>query len=148
MGEGNMTPTGIDAQMLVSGNIGGTCNGGNPTQVYKYAHDMGLVHGSCEQYVAHNLESEFTAIDICKDCVPPVPMVGDDGQAGCFAVTPSKMYYVDNYYSVRGEENMKAALQDGPISCGNYWGIYGFFYMKMGGDNLSIETDCIAGDVT
>jgi cathepsin X len=46
--DSNKTPTSIDAQMLVSGNIGGTCNGGNPTQVYKYAHDMGLVHGSCE----------------------------------------------------------------------------------------------------
>jgi cathepsin X len=109
------------------------------------------------------------------------------------------MYYIDNYYSVKGEANMKAALQDGPISCGihatdnfehnytggiysevvrfplinheisvvgysvdetgeeywigrnswgNYWGIYGFFYMKMGGDNLGIETDCIAGEVS
>jgi cathepsin X len=77
--QGNMTPTSIDAQMLVSGNIGGTCNGGNPTQVYKYAHDMGLVHGSCEQYVAHNLESEFSSINICMDCVPPAPAAGEDG---------------------------------------------------------------------
>jgi hypothetical protein len=60
--------------------------------------------------VAHNLESEFTAIDICKDCVPPAPAAGEDGQENCFAVTPNQMYYIDNYYSVKGEENMKAAL--------------------------------------
>lgn len=113
-----MTPTSIDAQMLVSGDIGGTCNGGNPTQVYKYAHEMGLVHGSCEQYVAHNLESAFESINICMDCQPPVPAAGETGAEGCHAVTPSKMYYIDNYYSVKGEANMKAALQDGPISCG------------------------------
>ena len=114
-------------------------------------------------------------------------------------MTPTK-YYVTDYYSVRGADNMKAALQDGPISCGvhadtafeayveadgifsesvkfpminheisvvgysvneageeywigrnswgNYWGIYGFFYIKMHGDNLAIETDCLAGNVS
>jgi hypothetical protein len=26
--------------------------------------------------------------------------------------------------------------------------MYDFFYMKMGGDNLAIETDCLAGNVS
>jgi len=50
-----MTPTGIDAQQVINVEAGGSCNGGNPTQVYKYAHDVGLVHSSCQQYVAFNL---------------------------------------------------------------------------------------------
>ena len=79
---------------------------------------MGLVHGSCEQYVAYNLQGPFEAIDTCKECWGPPPPEGDDGQDTCFAVTPARRYYVTDYYSVRGEENMKAALQDGPISCG------------------------------
>jgi cathepsin X len=33
----------------------------------------------------------------------------------------------------------------GRNSWGTYWGDYGFFYMKMGGDNLRIEQDCVAG---
>jgi cathepsin X len=195
----NWTPIGIDAQQVINAQAGGSCNGGNPTQVYKYAHDMGLVHSSCEQYVAYNLQTAYSAIDECRDCTGPAPAEGDDGMSGCYAVTPNERYYVTDYYSVVGVDNMKAALQDGPISCGvhadeafeaytggifseevrfplinheisvvgysvdeatgqeywigrnswgNYWGIYGFFYMQMYSDNLGIENDCLAGHVS
>jgi len=33
----------------------------------------------------------------------------------------------------------------GRNSWGTYWGINGFFRMKMGGDGLGIETVCTAG---
>lgn len=33
----------------------------------------------------------------------------------------------------------------GRNSWGSYWGESGFFRMKMGGDNLAIEKDCMAG---
>ena len=33
----------------------------------------------------------------------------------------------------------------GRNSWGNYWGEWGFFKIKMGSDNLLIETDCVAG---
>lgn len=36
----------------------------------------------------------------------------------------------------------------GRNSWGTYWGINGFFKMKMGGDNLAIEKDCVAGTPT
>lgn len=190
--------------MLINGYIGGSCNGGNPAQVYKYANEKGLVHSSCEQYIGHNLESAFTPLDECKDCSWPPPAEGEDGQENCFAVQSAR-YYVSSYYKVKGADAMKQALQDGPISCGvsvtdnflaykpenfaggiysehtgilqrinheisvvgyskdaetgdeywigrnswgNYWGNFGFFYMKMHSDNLKIETDCLAGDVT
>jgi cathepsin X len=48
-------PIGLNAQVIVNCQAGGTCNGGNPGAVYKWAHDYGLVHSSCEQYVAYNL---------------------------------------------------------------------------------------------
>ena len=41
-------PTGLNAQVIVNCQAGGTCNGGNPGAVYKWAHDYGLVHSSCE----------------------------------------------------------------------------------------------------
>jgi len=49
------SPVSINAQVVVNAQAGGSCDGGNPGQVYQYAHDTGLVSGSCEQYVAYNL---------------------------------------------------------------------------------------------
>jgi cathepsin X len=36
----------------------------------------------------------------------------------------------------------------GRNSWGTYWGEHGFFRVQMGGDNLAIEKDCIAGNPT
>jgi len=36
----------------------------------------------------------------------------------------------------------------GRNSWGTYWGDYGFFYMAMDGDNLGINTNCLAGTPT
>ena len=184
--------------MVVNCQAGGSCNGGSPAQVYKFAHDVGLQHESCMQYTAWNLQGrQCTDIDICRDCHGPPPAEGDDGMDGCRAVTDTK-YYISEYYNVRGADQMKAELYaHGPISCGihadtnfennyfcgiysekvlfpminheisvvgygfdeetqqgywvgrnswgSYWGEYGFFRMKMGGDNLGIESDCVAG---
>ena len=43
-----MAPVGLNAQVVVNAQAGGTCNGGNPGNVYEYAHNVGLVHSSCE----------------------------------------------------------------------------------------------------
>jgi len=176
---------------------GGSCNGGNPGGVYSAAHKKGLSHGSCMQYIAHNLEADGGDIDVCRDCTWPPPAAGESGLDQCKAVTDTK-YYVGDHYMLHGETKMKAEItQNGPISCGihatdnfennydggiysekvrfpminheisvvgfgkdattgeeywigrnswgTYWGMNGFFYMKMGGDNLAIETDCVAG---
>jgi len=111
------SPVSIDAQMVVNNQYGGSCNGGNPNEVYEAAHDYGLVHGSCEQYIAYNLQHSAQAINDCMDCSWPPPAANETGQEGCRAVDHKK-YYVDNYYSVRGETQMKAELLNGPISCG------------------------------
>jgi cathepsin X len=42
------TPVGLDAQVIVNCQAGGSCDGGNPGGVYKYAHKTGIAHSSCE----------------------------------------------------------------------------------------------------
>lgn len=113
------SPIGLDAQVVVNCQAGGSCDGGNPAQVYKYAHDYGLAHSSCEQYTAYNLQGRMCeAIDICRDCQGPPPAEGDDGLNNCEAVS-HPVYYISEYYNLRGVDQMKAELfQNGPISCG------------------------------
>ena len=87
--------------------------------MYEFAMSDGLVHATCMNYVAYNdVESICEAIDVCRDCTWPPPAVGDSGIEGCRAVTPAHRYYVSEYWNVRGADQMKAELQNGPISCG------------------------------
>ena len=118
-GDLNSSPVGLDAQTIVNCQAGGSCDGGNPAQVYKYAHDTGIPHSSCEQYTAYNLVDHMCEdIDICRDCTWPPPAEGETGLDGCTAVEHTK-YYVSEYYSLRGVDQMKAELYaNGPISCG------------------------------
>jgi len=112
------TPVSISAQVIVNAQAGGSCNGGNPGEVYQYAHDTGLLGGSCEQYVAQNLPTAFAPIDGCKDCTWPPPPAGETGQDKCWAVEDTR-YYISEYYPLFGADSMKAELfKNGPISCG------------------------------
>jgi len=189
------TQVSLNAQVIVNFAAGGSCNGGDPAGVLEWGYSHGLKHGSCMNYIAYNQQTEPSAIDACRDCHGPPPPAGEEALDQCTAVE-STDYWVTEHYSVVGIEQMKAALQDGPIGCGvhaddkfeldydgttifsevthgfinheisvvgygksdegedfwigrnswgTYWGDYGFFYMKMGGDNLRIEEDCIAG---
>lgn len=104
--------------MVINCQAGGSCNGGDPAQVFEYAMSDGLVHSSCMNYIAYNeVDSLCGAIDICRDCKGPAPLAGESGIKNCEAVT-DKRYYVNEYWHVVGAEQMKAELQDGPISCG------------------------------
>lgn len=81
------TPVGIDAQVVVNFQAGGSCDGGSPAGVYKYAHDTGLHHSSCMQYVAYNLQGSYgEPIDVCRDCTWPPPPEGETGIDNCWAV--------------------------------------------------------------
>jgi len=113
------TPVGLNAQAIINCQAGGSCDGGDPAVVYEYAFNNGIPDSSCEQYIAYNLvDRECGDYDLCKDCVPPTPEAGDDGLDGCGAV-PHVKYYVSEYYSVVGADQMKSELaQHGPIGCG------------------------------
>jgi len=114
------TPVGLDAQAIINCQAGGSCDGGNPGTVYEWAYNYGMVHSSCEQYVALNLQDRYCeAIDVCRDCSWPPPAEGDDSLDGCYAVKPAHQYYVNEYYKVKGADQMKAELYaHGSISCG------------------------------
>lgn len=111
-------PVGLDAQVIVDNQAGGSCDGGNPGGVYKYAHNYGIPHSSCEQYQALNLLSAATAIDDCRDCTWPPNAAGDESLANCWSVDYTK-YYIADHYKLSGADKMKAELAaNGPISCG------------------------------
>ena len=113
------SPVGLDAQVIVNCQAGGSCDGGNPGMVYRWAHTKGIPHSSCEQYTAYNLQGRSCDdMDTCKDCTWPPPAEGDDGQDKCWAVD-HKSYYITDHYSLSGVDKMKAELYaNGPISCG------------------------------
>ena len=113
----NSSPVGLDAQTIVNCQAGGSCDGGNPSSVYRYAHKTGIPHSSCEQYTAYNLQGRMCGdYDICRDCSPPSE--GEAADANCEAVDYKK-YYITDHYSVKGADQMKAELHaHGPISCG------------------------------
>ena len=114
----NPTPIALDAQVIIDNYAGGSCNGGNPAGVYEWAYNHGIPDSSCMQYTAYNLQTYASDIDQCRDCVPPPPAEGDSGLANCYAV-PWRHYYVNEYYSVVGADQMKSDLaRFGPISCG------------------------------
>ena len=112
-------PVGLNAQVIVNCQAGGSCDGGNPGGVYRYAHKHGIPHSSCEQYSAYNLQGrDCEPIDLCRDCTWPPNEPGDESLDGCKAVDFTK-YYIGDHYSVRGADKMKAELYaHGPISCG------------------------------
>ena len=104
------SPVAISAQMVINCQAGGSCNGGNPAQVYEYAMSDGLVHASCMNYEAYNDQSGVCQdIFVCRDCSWPPPPVGESGLDGCEAVDDTR-YYVSEMYNVKGADQMKAEL--------------------------------------
>ena len=103
--------------MVINCQAGGSCNGGDPAEVFEYAMDNGLVHSSCMNYIAQNeYDNICQAIDICRDCTGPAPAAGESGIENCIAVEDTR-YYVSEYWHVKGADQMKADLQTGPLSC-------------------------------
>jgi cathepsin X len=70
------------------------------------------------QYIAYNLQTADTDIDMCRDCSPPPPAAGESGIENCYPVAHRK-YYVNEYYKIKGADQMKSDLaRYGPIGCG------------------------------
>lgn len=91
-----------------SGPLGGTCNGGNAAGVYLYAEKNGLPDETCQNYEARN--QPCAPLGRCETCAPGQP---------CQAVDKHPAYFVSQYGSVRGADNMKAEIfARGPIGCG------------------------------
>lgn len=78
---GSYTPVGLSAQYVINFNAGkgdtsyDNCTaGGDPIDVWKFAHDVGIVDSSCQQYIAKNYSGSKPAgpMQKCMDCKPPV----------------------------------------------------------------------------
>lgn len=106
----------LSPQVIVNCRAGGSCNGGNPYEVYVYAHNHGVPEETCQAYIAKNPE-HFTCSNIqkCMNCAPAQKM----GDANCWAQPKYNSWKVTQYGRVSGAENMKKEIfARGPISCG------------------------------
>lgn len=104
-------------QVLINERAGGTCNGGNPAGVYKYAHEHGIPDETCQQYQAKNNPHGLS--DYLNRCETCAPTNSSFSPGACVEVTNFKAIFVSEYGSVRGADNMKKELYArGPIGCG------------------------------
>jgi len=87
------------------------CHGGDPDNAYSYMAKQGITSETCAPYqaVGHDTGRKCDAEARCKNCSP--------GE-GCEAQLPHQVWFVKEHGSVKGEEAMMKALQDGPIVCG------------------------------
>lgn len=92
----------------------GSCNGGSDLYAYKYIHENGITDVSCLPYVGVDVSNwgELPCEQrTCKNC---------DRFGSCKFVNGTK-YYVQEYGSVTGEEQMMSEIfVRGPISCSVY----------------------------
>ncbi len=104
----------LSPQVIINCKAGGSCNGGNPKEVYVYAHQHGIPPETCQAYLAKN-PAQFSCSDIqkCENCAG----FGDD--AKCWAQKKYPVWKVTEYGGVSGADKMKAEIyKRGPISCG------------------------------
>jgi len=110
----------LSAQAINNCQGGGTCNGGMPLAVYRFAKTHGLAHTSCTQYTAEDVSKDEVCSDfnVCRDCKGPAPAANETGLENCWAID-YKHYYVSGYRAVIGAKQMKKEIATyGPISCG------------------------------
>lgn len=109
----------LSPQVIINCEAGGSCNGGNPLEVYVFAHQTGIPEETCQAYAAKN-PSKFScsALQKCMNCAPPAAVKpGDAGN--CWAQETYPSWKVGQYGTVSGVDKMKAEIYArGPISCG------------------------------
>ena len=88
------------------------CHGGDPDNAYAYMVKYGITSETCAPYeaVGHDTNRTCNSEARCKNCSP--------GKSGCVAQLPHQVWYATEHGSVKGEQDMISALQDGPIVCG------------------------------
>ena len=98
----------LSVQNIINCGGAGSCYGGHPSGVFSYMQDEGVPTEGCMRYQAINMDCND--MNRCRDCTM--------GQ-GCHAIQNYTKYYVEEFGSVSGEENMmKEIFARGPITCG------------------------------
>ena len=116
-------------QVLINCRAGGSCEGGDPAQVYEYISTHGIPDETCQAYEAR--DGKCKPFGVCEDCAPgqpPEPFL----PGTCKPVKRYKRWTVSEYGHVHGgldvdavgwpvsnADKMKAEISTrGPIACG------------------------------
>ena len=97
----------LSPQVIINCQAGGSCNGGNPLEVYVFAHQIGIPEETCQAYAAKN-PSNFScsALQKCMNCAPPAAVKpGDAGN--CWAQQTYPSWKVRQYGTVSTATKMK-----------------------------------------
>eukprot|EP00937_MAST-01D_sp_MAST-1D-sp2_P006323 g6323.t1 len=91
-----------------------SCEGGDPTAVYPYIHDVGAVDETCQNYQAKDL-GDCQAEHVCINCDPDKGCYPMGAPAGKNNYTT---YRISEYGEVAGADKMVAEVgARGPIAC-------------------------------
>jgi len=119
-GEADIWPEiNLAPQVLINENAGGTCNGGEPIEVYQYIHKTGIPDETCQAYQAKNdPHGTDKTLNLCENCSPG--NTSDTFTPGtCVPVTNYTKYWIEQYGAAKGADQMKSEIYtNGPISCG------------------------------
>jgi len=88
------------------------CYGGDPTTAFKFIHENNATSETCNLYMAqgyYKTGRKCTSSSYCFTCSP---------SGGCAPVADYDAHHIDQYGSIKGEQQMIAELQRGPITCG------------------------------
>jgi len=99
----------LSVQNVIDCGNAGSCNGGDHLPVYKYAHDIGLVDETCNNYQATN--QDCTNFNDCGTCPP---------SGNCVTISNPQRFKVGDFGPIPADVNaIKAEVfARGPVSCG------------------------------
>ena len=105
----------LNPQAVINWKAGGTCQGGNPGEVYEFVHLHGMPDSSCFNYEAADYPDKWEPIDVCRTC----SFDNNKSSGNWTAINNYHKYFVSEYGYVYGIHFMKSEIiQRGPISCG------------------------------